>query len=76
MQHPREAQRALQDRVVLAMLQGGWRAGWRLGLLTLIFTSTCQSLTVVRSVTTLTLTPVLCFVSRLRRDLHLLTCYL
>lgn len=48
-QHPREAQRALQDRVVLAMLQGGWRAGWRLGLLTLIFTSTCQSLTVVRN---------------------------
>jgi len=48
-QHPREAQRALQDRVVLAMCQGGWRAGWRLGLLTGVLTSVCQSLTVIRN---------------------------
>ena len=47
-QHPREAQRALQDRIVLAMVQGGWRAGWRLGLLTFTMTSVCQSLTVIR----------------------------
>lgn len=48
-QHPREAQRALQDRVVLAMVQGGWKAGWRLGLLTGVMTSVCQSLSVIRN---------------------------
>ena len=48
-QHPREAQRALQDRIVLAMIQGGWRAGWRMGVLTFTMTSVCQSLTVVRN---------------------------
>ena len=48
-QHPREAQRALQDRIVLAMLQGGWRAGWRMGVLTFTMTSVCQSLTVIRN---------------------------
>ena len=48
-QHPREAQRALQDRIVLAMMQGGWRSGWRLGLLTFTMTSVCQSLTVMRN---------------------------
>jgi len=47
-QHPREAQRALQDRIVLAMIQGGWRAGWRMGVLAFTFTAVCQSLTVVR----------------------------
>ena len=48
-QHPREAQRALQDRIVLAMIQGGWRAGWRMGVLTFTMTSVCQSLTVIRN---------------------------
>ena len=48
-QHPREAQRALQDRIVLAMIQGGWRAGWRMGVLTFTMTSVCQSLTVLRN---------------------------
>lgn len=48
-QHPREAQRALQDRIVLAMFQGGWRAGWRMGVLTFTMTSVCQSLTVIRN---------------------------
>ena len=47
-QHPREAQRALQDRVVLAMMQGGWKAGWRFSLLTATFLSVTQSLTVIR----------------------------
>lgn len=48
-QHPREAQRALQDRIVLAMVQGGWRAGWRMGVLSFTMTSVCQSLTVIRN---------------------------
>ena len=48
-QHPREAQRALQDRVVLAMMQGGWRMGWRFGLVTATFLSVTQSLTVIRN---------------------------
>ena len=47
-QHPREAQRALQDRVVLAMMQGGWKMGWRFGLVTGVFLSVAQSLTVIR----------------------------
>jgi len=48
-QHPREAQRALQERIVLAMIQGGWRSGWRMGLLTFTFTSVSQSLVVIRN---------------------------
>jgi len=48
-QHPREAQRAMQDRIVLATFQGGWRAGWRMGVLTFTLTSVCQSLTVIRN---------------------------
>lgn len=48
-QHPREAQRALQDRVVLAMLQGGWRMGWRFSLVSATFLSVTQSLTVIRN---------------------------
>lgn len=48
-QHPREAQRALQERLVLAMIQGGWRSGWRLGLLAFTFTSVTQSLVVMRN---------------------------
>ena len=49
-QHPREAQRALQDRVVLlAMMQGGWKMGWRFGLVTGVFLSVTQSLSVIRN---------------------------
>ena len=48
-QHPREAQRALQDRVVLAMMQGGWRMGWRFSLVSATFLSVTQSLTVIRN---------------------------
>ena len=48
-QHPREAQRAMQDRVVLATFQGGWRAGWRMGLLGFTFSSVAQSLTAIRN---------------------------
>ena len=48
-QHPREAQRALQDRVVLAMMQGGWKMGWRFSLVTATFLSVTQSLTVIRN---------------------------
>jgi len=48
-QHPREAQRALQERIVLAIIQGGWRSGWRMGVLAFTFTSVTQSLTVVRN---------------------------
>jgi len=48
-QHPREAQRALQDRYVLAMMQGGWRSGWRMGVLAFTFTSVVQSLVVIRT---------------------------
>lgn len=48
-QHPREAQRALQERIVLATIQGGWRSGWRMGLLSFTFTSVCQSLVVIRN---------------------------
>ena len=48
-QHPREAQKAMQDRVFLAMLQGGWRAGWRMGLLAFTFSAVAQSLTAVRN---------------------------
>ena len=48
-QHPREAQRAMQDRVTLAMVQGGWRAGWRMGLLGFTFSAVAQSLTAVRN---------------------------
>merc|ERR1719323_1028019 len=48
-QHPREAQRALQDRVVLAMIQGGWRMGWRFSLVSATFLSVTQSLTVIRN---------------------------
>ena len=29
-------------------VQGGWRAGWRMGVLAFTFTAVCQSLTVVR----------------------------
>ena len=48
-QHPREAQRAMQDRVALAMIQGGWRAGWRMGLLGFTFSAVAQSLTAIRN---------------------------
>lgn len=48
-QHPREAQRAMQERIVLAMIQGGWRSGWRMGVLSLTFTSVCQSMVVIRN---------------------------
>merc|ERR1719228_2620789 len=48
-QHPREAQRAMQDRVTLAMVQGGWRAGWRMGLLGFTFSAVAQSLTAIRN---------------------------
>ena len=48
-QHPREAQRALQDRVVLAMMQGGWKMGWRFSLVSATFLSVTQSLTVIRN---------------------------
>ena len=48
-QHPREAQAALQDRVFLAMIQGGWRKGWRFSLVTATFLSVTQSLTVIRN---------------------------
>jgi len=48
-QHPREAQRALQERLILAMIQGGWRSGWRMGVMTATFTSVCQSLVVIRN---------------------------
>eukprot|EP00092_Neocalanus_flemingeri_P005577 GFUD01006009.1.p1 GENE.GFUD01006009.1~~GFUD01006009.1.p1 ORF type:complete len:336 (+),score=86.24 GFUD01006009.1:111-1118(+) len=48
-QHPREAQRALQERIVLAMIQGGWRSGWRMGLLTFTFTGVSQSLVAIRN---------------------------
>merc|ERR550532_2401834 len=48
-QHPREAQRALQDRVVLAMMQGGWKFGWRFSLVSATFLSVTQSLTVIRN---------------------------
>ena len=49
-QHPREAQRAPQDRVVLlAMMQGGWKMGWRFGLVTGVFLSVTQSLSVIRN---------------------------
>merc|ERR1719481_1865526 len=48
-QHPREAQRALQERIVLAILQGGWRVGWRMAVLSFTFTSVVQSMTVIRN---------------------------
>jgi len=48
-QHPREAQKAMQDRVVLACFQGGWRAGWRMGLLGFTFSAVAQSLTAIRN---------------------------
>jgi len=48
-QHPREAQRAMQDRVALAVFQGGWRAGWRMGLLGFTFSAVAQSLTAIRN---------------------------
>jgi len=48
-QHPREAQRALQERIILAGIQGGWRIGWRLGLLNFMFISVSQSLVVIRN---------------------------
>lgn len=48
-QHPREAQRAMQERIVLGMVQGGWRSGWRMGVLSFTFTSVCQSLVVMRN---------------------------
>merc|ERR1712192_7959 len=48
-QHPREAQRALQERIILAMAQGGWRSGWRVRGMTFSFTSVCQSLVVIRN---------------------------
>jgi len=48
-QHPREAQRAMQDRVALACIQGGWRAGWRMGLLGFTFSAVAQSLTAIRN---------------------------
>jgi len=47
--HPREAQRALQDRVLLGMMQGGWRAGSRMGILSFTFSAVAQSLTAVRN---------------------------
>jgi len=47
-QHPREAQKAMQDRIVLGMMQGGWRAGWRMGVLGFTFTAVSQSLVAVR----------------------------
>jgi len=47
--HPREAQRAMQDRVALAIIQGGWRAGWRMGVLGFTFTAVAQSLTAIRN---------------------------
>jgi len=48
-QHPREAQKAMQDRVALAVFQGGWRAGWRMGLLGFTFSAVAQSLTAIRN---------------------------
>merc|ERR1711990_919071 len=39
----------MQDRVALAMIQGGWRAGWRMGLLGFTFSAVAQSLTAVRN---------------------------
>jgi len=48
-QHPREAQRALQERMVLAMIQGGWRVCWRMALLNFMFVGVSQSLVVIRN---------------------------
>jgi len=47
-QHPREAQKAMQDRLILAFMQGGWRAGSRLGLLGFTFAAVSQSLVALR----------------------------
>lgn len=47
--HPREAQKSLQDRVVIGMFKGAYRFGWRICLLTSAFTCISTSLTVVRN---------------------------
>jgi len=48
-QHPREAQRAMQDRIALAIFQGGFRTAGRMGLLAFSFSAVAQSLTAVRN---------------------------
>ena len=46
--HPFEAQRAVSDAMLISYCKGGWRLGWRFGLLTFVFVSVSQSLTAIR----------------------------
>ncbi len=47
--HPREAQAAMVDRMVLSFVRGGCSLGWRMGLLALFFTGAGLTLTVARN---------------------------
>jgi len=48
-EQPREAQVALQDRVILSLIKGGWKYGLRIGTLVFAYTSITQSLATVRN---------------------------
>ena len=47
--HPYEAQRGMVDRMTLGFGKGGFRLGWRMALLTFMFTSVSTSLTAIRN---------------------------
>ena len=44
-----EAKRKLQDQMYLAMLKGGWRWGWRLGVFVGTFTLISNTIAVYRN---------------------------
>jgi len=47
--HPREAQSALQDKMVLSMMKGAWRYGWRMAVVSFTYSAVAQSLASVRN---------------------------
>jgi len=47
--HPREAQSALQDRMLLSYMKGAWRYGWRMAIVGFTYSAVSQSMTAARN---------------------------